>query len=94
MTTPIIAETSVGMQQRQQKLADIKDAPLLMPQLLPLIERDHTAWLRMNLEGGRRPISLTAAKPGTLRQYRQAAWTVTALIPPRSPRTPSPPGLR
>jgi len=38
-----------------------------MPQLLPLIERDHTAWLRMNLEGGRRPISLTAAKPGTLR---------------------------
>ena len=65
-----------------------------MPQLLPLIERDHTAWLRMNLEGERRPISLTAAKPGTLRQYCQAAWTVTALIPPRSPRTPSPPGLR
>ena len=31
----------LGLQQRQQKLAGIKDAPLLMPQLLPLIERDH-----------------------------------------------------
>jgi hypothetical protein len=40
-----------------------------MPQLLPLIERDHTAWLRMNLEGGRRPISLTAAKPSCLDRY-------------------------
>ena len=61
------------MQQRQQKLADIKDAPLLMRQLLPLIERDHTAWLRMNLEGGPAP-NLIDRGERTLRQYRQAAW--------------------